>query len=103
LANIKETHIGNSQGGDEGRILNISYDKLSPDTLRAIIEEFVTREGTDYGEIEVPFEQKISQVQKELISGKVIILYDKKDQTCNIVSKDDPATKNVLGKDSDVH
>ena len=32
----------------------IPYDQLNPETLHGVIEEFVTRYGTDYGEIEVP-------------------------------------------------
>jgi len=78
---------------DDGRILNIPCEQLSPETLRAIIEEFVTRDGTDYGEIEVQLEQKIQQVQKEIISGKAVILFDTKDQVCDIVLKDDPKVK----------
>jgi len=31
--------------------MEIPYKKLAPDVLRAVIEEFVTREGTDYGEV----------------------------------------------------
>jgi len=76
----------------------IPYDQLSPDTLRAVIEEFVTRDGTDYGEIEVSLEQKVSQVSRELKSGKALILFDTGDQTCNIFAKDDPAIKDLLGK-----
>jgi len=80
-------------------IVIIPCDQLSPDTLRAVIEEFVTRDGTDYGKIEVPLEQKVNQVYKELKSGKAVILFDTKEQTCNIFAKDDPAIKNLLSKD----
>ncbi len=79
-------------------ILSISYEKLSPEALRAIIEEYVTRNGTDYGEVEMPLDQKIRQVHGELISGKAIILFDATDQTCNIVSKDDFQHRSRAGK-----
>jgi len=95
MANIKQRHQTNSQGYDKKRIFTIPYDQLSPDTLRAVIEEFVTRDGTDYGEIEAPLEQKISQVYKELKSGRALILFDARKQTCNIFSKDDPVIKDV--------
>ncbi len=39
--------------------LKIPYDQLNHETLHGIIEEFVTRDGTDYGEIEVSLETKI--------------------------------------------
>lgn len=81
------------------QVLNIPYDRLDPDTLRTLIEEFVTRDGTDYGEIEVPLERKVEQVYKELKSGRALILFDTEDQTCHIFTKDDPVLKGVLEKD----
>ena len=44
------------------KALKIPYDQLSPEAIHGVIEEFVTRDGTDYGEIEVSLETKISQV-----------------------------------------
>ena len=55
--------------------------------------EFVTRDGTDYGEIEVPLETKISQVSGQLKSGKVVIVFDQTTETCNILRSSDPALK----------
>ena len=42
----------------------VPYDQLSPEALQGVIEEFVTRDGTDYGEIEVSLETKISQSKR---------------------------------------
>jgi len=89
MTRTKGPRLVDNQSVDEGRILSISCEKLSPETLQAVIEEYVTRNGTDYGEIEVPLEQKVRQVHRELVSGKALILFDTIDQTCNIVSKDD--------------
>lgn len=93
----EKTHcLGNTENSSDGRILNIPYENLSPDTLRSIIEECVTRGGTDYGEVEVTFEQKIRQVHREITSGKALILFDTKDQICNIVLRDDPRIKGIF-------
>jgi len=54
------------------------------------IEEFVTRDGTNYGEIEVSLETKISQVLGQLKSGKAVIVFDQKTETCNILRSSDP-------------
>lgn len=35
----------------------VPWDQLSAEALRGLIEEFVTRDGTDYGEVEVPLER----------------------------------------------
>lgn len=82
MADIKDTSIPG-----EGRFLSIPYEKLSPEVLRSVIEEHVTRDGTDYGDIELPFEQKIAWVHRELVLGKACIVFDTMDRTCGIVSK----------------
>jgi len=70
--------------------LKIPYDQLNPEALHGVIEEFVTRDGTDYGEIEVSLETKISQVLGQLKSGKAVIVFDQRTETCNILRSDDP-------------
>jgi uncharacterized protein len=68
--------------------LVIPFQELSVEALRGVIHEFVTRDGTDYGESEIPFETKVQQVMNHLHSGKAVIVFDQKTGTCNIVSKD---------------
>ena len=75
--------------------LKIPYDQLSPEALNGVIEEFVTRDGTDYGEFEVPLETKISQVLGQLKSGKAVIVFDQATETCNILNSDDPLLKSL--------
>ena len=77
--------------------LKISYDQLSMEALQGVIEEFVTRDGTDYGEIEVSLETKISQVLGQLKSGKAVIVFDQKTETCTILKSNDPVLES-LGK-----
>jgi hypothetical protein len=36
------------RGGEEMVPVRVASDELKPDTLRAVIESFVLREGTDY-------------------------------------------------------
>jgi len=68
--------------------LIIPYQELSPEALQGVIQEFVTRDGTDYGESEVPLDTKINQILNQMHAGKVVIVFDQKTETCNIVSKD---------------
>ncbi len=75
--------------------LKIPYDQLNSDTLHGVIEEFVTRDGTDYGEVEVSLETKISQVLRQLKSGKAVIVFDQATETCNILRSDASAFKNL--------
>ncbi|MFW6053154.1 MAG: YheU family protein [Desulfosalsimonas sp.] len=69
----------------------IPYNQLSPEALYGVVEEFVTRDGTDYGEREVSLEVKISQIINQLKSKEAVIVFDQESQTCNIVKNDDPA------------
>lgn len=67
--------------------MEIPYKELSVDTLQAVIEEFITREGTDYGEQEYSLQQKIDQVKAQLKQGEIIINYDVESQSCHIQAK----------------
>jgi len=75
--------------------LKIPYDQLSPEALQGVVEEFVTRDGTDYGEVEIPLETKVVQVMNQLKSGKAVIVFDQETETCTIMRSDDPALKNL--------
>ena len=65
----------------------IPLDKLSPEALRGVVEEFVTREGTDYGEQPYSFEDKVAQVFRQLQREEAVIVYDPDSQTCGIVPR----------------
>ena len=57
--------------------------------MQAIIEEFILREGTDYGVREADFADKVAQVHKQLASGEVVITFDPK--TENLYVADSPS------------
>lgn len=59
----------------------IPYDQLSSEVLHGLVEEFVTRDGTDYGEIEVPLEIKVARVFTQLKPGKAVIAFDQESET----------------------
>lgn len=61
---------------------------LSKEALRGIIEEYVTREGTDYGSQEYSLEQKVEQVRRQLASGLAVILFDPVTESCSIYAKE---------------
>ena len=73
----------------------IPHDQLSKEALRGVIEEFITRESTDYGAVEMPLETKVGQVYQNLAAGKAILVFDDKTQTCNIFHRDDPLIKDL--------
>lgn len=65
--------------------MEIPYKQINQETLLRLVSEFVTRDGTDYGEIETSLEAKVQDVLHQLKVGKAVITYDQETQTCNIV------------------
>jgi uncharacterized protein YheU (UPF0270 family) len=66
----------------------IPFDQLSKDALQGVIEEYISREGTDYGHIEFSFEQKCEQVLSLIRSAKAQIVFDHQSQTVSIINRD---------------
>lgn len=73
--------------GEEGGPIEVPLDALQPETLQRIIEEFVLREGTEYGPGEYSLEGKVEAVQKALRQGKAVLFYDPKEGTSTIVQR----------------
>ena len=67
----------------------IPYESIDTDTLTRLIESFVLREGTDYGEEEVPLEEKVNQVLEQLQEGIVVIEYSEEHESVNIIPRTD--------------
>lgn len=65
----------------------IPYTSLAAETLQNLIEEFVTRDGTDYGNYELSMTEKVSAVQERLRAGEIVILYIESTESVNIVEK----------------
>ena len=72
--------------GGEVAPVRVSPDDLEPDTLRAVIESFVLREGTDYGLRETPLEDKVAQVMGQLRRGEAHITFDPATGSINVLT-----------------
>lgn len=64
----------------------IPPEHLSADALSGVIEAFIAREGTDYGEIELSFAEKIEQVRKQLQRGEAVIVFDVLTESCTLMT-----------------
>lgn len=71
--------------GAEVACVRLAPDDLQADTLRAVIESFVLREGTDYGLHETALEDKVAQVLRQLRRGEAHITFDPVTESVNIV------------------
>jgi uncharacterized protein YheU (UPF0270 family) len=73
------------RGGGEIAPIRVAPDDLKRDTLRAVIESFVLREGTDYGVHETSLEDKVAQVLLQLRRGEAHITFDPATESINVV------------------
>lgn len=64
--------------------MDIPFKELEAGTLTAIIEEFISREGTDYGVHELSLEQKVQQVMKQLQRGEIVVTFDPESESCDL-------------------
>jgi len=63
----------------------VPYGELAPDLLHAVVESYVLREGTDYGEKEFSLEDKVAHVVKQLKRGEAHIVFDPESETVSII------------------
>ncbi len=73
---------------DADEYTRIPYDKLSKEALQGVIEEFINREGTDYGLIEASFSEKCDQVLAQIKQGDVLVVFDHGSQSVGVMHKD---------------
>ena len=73
----------------------IPVNKLSSEALQGVIEEYISRDGTDYGAIEVPLETKFRQIKSKLEKGLAVLIFDDETETTNIFLHDDPILKKI--------
>ena len=74
----------NRDAQEEG--IEIPYNQIDPDTLRRMIQEFVTRDGADWAEVGCSLEDKVEQVLRQLSSKQIKVVFDLKSETVNLVS-----------------
>lgn len=71
---------------EEEQPIEVPYGDLPPDTLQTIAEDFCSRDGTDYGEVELSLEQKVTMLMTQLRRGEAHILFEANSQTLRIVT-----------------
>ena len=73
----------------------IPVNKLSPEALQNVINEFISRDGTDYGEMEISPETIFRHVKQKLETGLAVLIFDDKTETTNIFLANDPILKKL--------
>jgi uncharacterized protein len=64
----------------------VAPEELAAETLRRVVESFVLREGTEYGERDVALEDKVAEVLRQLDRGEAEIVFDPASESIDIVA-----------------
>lgn len=64
----------------------IPYQSLEPEVLKRLLEEIVTRDGTDYGEVELSTSQKLNGALRALQEKRSVLLWDEETESASLVS-----------------
>jgi uncharacterized protein YheU (UPF0270 family) len=73
--------------GEATEPVEVPYTELSAELLHAVVESFVLREGTDYGEREFSLEDKVVRVVTQLKRGEAKIIFDPETDSVTIAVK----------------
>ncbi|HKJ04607.1 MAG TPA: YheU family protein [Geopsychrobacteraceae bacterium] len=65
--------------------IEVPYDQIEPETLRRMIQEFVTRDGADWADAGCSLEDKVEQVLQQFRNKKIKVVFDQTTGTVNIV------------------
>jgi len=68
--------------------VEVPVSRLSDDALHGLLEEFASRDGTDYGERETPLEERVAQLRAQLGDGSLCLLFDLASETWDLVPRD---------------
>jgi len=67
--------------------IEIPLERINPDTLRKMIEEFVTREWSELSDSEYSMDEKVDRVMQQLAGKQARIVYESTSETWNIAPK----------------
>ena len=76
----------------------VPYERLSKEALSGLIEEFILREGTDYGKHEYSLEEKKEQIFRQLQAGYIQVVFNPSTETTSLLHKEQIKKMNL-----DVH
>ena len=65
--------------------VEILISELSEEALRGVVESFVGREGTDYGEVERTLSEKVADVMRQLEAGSARVMFDPESESFQII------------------
>ena len=69
--------------------LRVPPERLEPDSLQALLEEYASRDGTDYGWQERSLEEKVDSLRRQLAATQLLLLFELGSETWDLVPFED--------------
>ena len=66
----------------------VPWQQINPDTLNHLLEEYASRDGTDYGDVEVSLSDKVAQLLLQLEQQRIVVVYSELHESVNIMPAD---------------
>lgn len=76
---------GDEEPDERPEPVELAPEELSAEALRGVVEDFVTREGTDYGHRDIPFEEKVDAVLRQIRRGEARIVFDPESESVTLL------------------
>ncbi len=70
------------------QFVEVPPERLGADLLQALLEEYASRDGTDYGESELSLEQKVSQLKRQLHRRDLVILFETESESWDLLQRE---------------
>ena len=67
----------------------IPPESLSEEALQGVLEEFISRDGTDYGDQELSLEAKVSRLKPQVMRHEVLIVFDPELEGITLMTRED--------------
>lgn len=67
----------------------IPPESLSEEALQGVLEEFISRDGTDYGELELSLEAKVARLKPQVVRGEVLIVFDETLECVTLMTREE--------------
>ena len=77
----------------------VPIEQLNSDILRNIAEDFITRDGTDYGEVELTLDEKVECLLVQVKQGDVLISFDEEAESITLIEANEARRLGLLDPD----
>ena len=74
------------------QFIEVPTSQLAEQTLLALLEEFASRDGTDYGVKELTLDEKVGRLRQQLDASRIMLMYDSDSEQWDLVERDSAQT-----------